>query len=135
MSSLSFQRPSVEDLAFWGLCCLLPLIVLLLTTGETWIASRTVLEGVVASKSFRADSSRYGTMLLALQGQPYQFSATLRIVRPVAGPGPESSYAAVKEGRLAAVTVLDRDLAAGANPGQAGSAVPIVFIVQDGQVV
>jgi hypothetical protein len=135
VSSLNLRRPSGRELALWALFCLLPLIVVLLATGDTWIATTTVFDGLVTSKSFRADSHSYGTMVLALQGQPYQFSATLRIVRPASGPRPESSYAAVKERQPAAVTVLDRDLPTGANPAPMGSPVPILVVEQDGQVV
>jgi hypothetical protein len=134
MRWLQLQKPTTSELTLWGALCLLPLLVVFAATSDLWIEPRTVLGGVIASKSFEPESRGYGTMFFNLRGQPYRFSAPLRIVRPISGPRPESSYDAVVEGRWAAVTVLARDLPATAGPGT-GSTVPVILVEQDGGVV
>ncbi len=133
MNSLRFQRPSIREFALWGFFCLLPMVVFLVGTKDVWVESRSVLQGVLVSKSSQLASGGYGSMLFRLQGQPYQFFAPVRIVRPASGPRPEPRYNAVKEGRTTAVTVLTRDLPANASPMDLR--VPVILIEQDGQVV
>jgi hypothetical protein len=86
VNSLKFQWPSIRELALWGFFCLLPVVVFLVGTKDVWVESRSVLQGVLVSKSFQLASSSYGSMLFRLRGQPYQFFASVRIVRPASTP-------------------------------------------------
>jgi hypothetical protein len=133
MNSLQFQWPSIKELALWGFFCFLPMVVFLVGTKDVWVESRSVLQGVLVSKSFQFAPSGYGSMLFRLRGQPYQFSAPLRIVRPASGVRPEAGYDAVKESRAAAVEVFTRDLPM--NTKSMGSIVPVILVEQDGEAV
>jgi hypothetical protein len=137
MRSLEFQHPSIKDLALWVVCCLLPLVVVVVATIDVWIAPRAVLHGVLVAKSFEAKSIGDGSMFFELRGQPYRFSAPIRIVRPASGPRPEeAAYDAVKEGRAADVTVFARDPVTNANRNPtAAITLPVIRVEQNGQVV
>src|SRR5262249_13747680 len=66
------------------------------------------------------------SMLFGLRGQPYQFFASVRIVRPASGPRPEPRCNAVMEGRTAAVTARNGWPATqrGSRPNPAGCGPP-----------
>jgi hypothetical protein len=121
-----------KPLLTWGALVLLPSLLLLVLRSDLLLAPRTVLAGTVNGKMLRVDSQRYATMRFRLGGQPYGFSGLIEMVQGPT-PHPKSSYAAVREGVPAKVTVLERDLegAGGAPP----DAVPVLLIEQDGSYV
>jgi hypothetical protein len=130
MSISLFKRPDSRSLRLWALACLLPALALVALTRDIWFAPRSVVSGIVTSKSFRATSPDYGSMHLSLQGQPYDFAAPMKIVA-VPERRPPSNYGEVRQGSTAAITVFTRDIAAAAP----GAAIPVLRVDQSGRSV
>jgi hypothetical protein len=130
MSASLFKRPDAGSLRLWILVCILPALAFAFLTSDVWFAPRSVLTGIVTSKSFKAESQNYGSMHLTLSGQPHDFAASMKIVA-LPQRRPASNYGAIKQGSTVSLVVFTRDIAG----SPAGVAIPVLRIEQSGQSV
>jgi hypothetical protein len=114
-----------------GIILSFPSLVFAILMRDVWLEPRSVLTGVVTSKSFQPESQSYGSMHFVLLGYPYDFTALLKIVA-VPERQPQSSYRELAKGSTASVTVFSRDVA---GTPAAGRVVPALRINQSDRSV
>lgn len=118
-----------KPIVLWAAFLLLPTLVFVAINRDGMFQPRTSIEGMITSKSLQVGTGSYALMRFTLSGAPFSFTGWIGMVsRPT--PHPKSTYAAVREGVPAKVTVLVRDLER-ARGGET-DAVPALLVEQNG---